>query len=84
MVTRMWRGPGSQGVSNSSRVTVSNLVERSAFLYETTIDFDPLSTTDTGNYECEATVTPDPQSQFVTMSTRGSDMHSVTVQSEYH
>ena len=84
MVTRMWSGPGSQGVSNSSRVTVSNLLKRSTFLYKTTIEFDPLSTTDSGNYECEATVTPDPQSQFVNMSTTGSDMHSVTVQSEYH
>ena len=84
MVTRMWRGPGPQTVSNSSRVTVSNLLKRSALLYKTTIEFDPLSTTDSGNYECEATVTPDPQSQFVNMSTRGSDVHSVTVQSEYH
>ena len=84
MVTRMWSGPGSQGVSNSSRVTVSNLLKRSTFLYKTTIEFDPLSATDSGNYECEATVTPDPQSQFVNMSTRGSDMHSVTVQSEYY
>ena len=76
----MWRGPGSQVVSNSSRVTVSNILKRSAFLYETTIQFSPLNTVDAGNYECEATVTPDPQSQFVTMSTAGSDTHSVTVQ----
>ena len=77
MVTRMWSGPGSQAVSNSSHVTVLNLVGRS-----TTIQFTPLSTTDTGNYECEATVTPDPQSQFVTMSTTGSDTHTVIVQGE--
>ena len=83
MVTRMWSGPGSQGVSNSSHLTVSNLVERSAFLYETTIQFGPLNTTDSGNYECEATVTPDPQSQFIIMSTRGSDTLTVTVQGEY-
>ena len=79
MVTRMWRGPGSQGVSNSSHVTVSNLVSRSAFLYETTIQFSPLSTTHSGNYECEATVTTDPQSQFVIMSTRGNDTLTVIV-----
>ena len=82
MVTRMWRGPGSQVVSNSSRVTVSNVVERGVLLYETTIEFDLLSTTDSGNYECEATVTPDPQSQFVIMSTAGSDTHTIIVQSE--
>ena len=79
MVTRMWRGPGSQTISNSSHVTVLNLVERGAFLYETTIQFVPLSTTDSGNYECEATVTPDPQSQFVNMSTTGSDTLTVIV-----
>ena len=82
MVTRMWRGPRSQVVSDTSRVTVSNVVERSDNLYKTTIEFRSLSTSDGGNYDCEATVTPDPQSQFVIMSTRGSDMHSVTVQGE--
>ena len=80
MVTRMWRGPASQAVSNSSRVTVSNLVSRSGFLYEMTIQFIPLSTTDSGNYECEATVTPHPQSQFVIMSTTGSDALYITIQ----
>ena len=80
VVTRTWRGPGSQTVSNISRVTVSNLVSRSTFLYETTIEFIPLNTTDTGNYECEATVTPDPQSQFVIMSTAGSDALYITIQ----
>ena len=80
MVTRTWRGPGLQTVSNISRVTVSNLDSRSAFLYETTIEFILLSTTDTGNYECEATVTPDPQSQFVIMSTAGSDALYITIQ----
>ena len=83
MVTRMWRGPASQVVSNSSHVSVSNILKRSAFIYETTIQFSPLNTVDGGNYECEATVTPDPQSQFVIMSTAGSDTHPVTVQGEY-
>ena len=82
MVTRMWRGPGSQVVSNSTRVTVSNLLKRSTFYYETTIQFVPLNTADGGNYECKATVTPDPQSQFVIMSTTGSDTHSITVHSK--
>ena len=82
MVTRMWRGPGSQVVSNSSHITVSNLLKRLAFVYETTIEFDPLSTSDGGDYECEATVTPDPQSQFIIMSTTGSDTHTIIVQSE--
>ena len=63
-------------------MTVSNLLQRSAFLYETTIQFHPLSTSDSGNYECEAIVSPDPQSQFVIMSRAGNDTHSVTVQGE--
>ena len=82
MVTRMWSGPGSQAVSNSSRVTVSNLLKESAILYKTTIGFHPLTTTNSGNYECEATVTSDPLSQFVIMSATGSDTHSITVHGE--
>ena len=82
MVIRMWSGPGSQAVSNSSHVTVSNLVKRSDKLYESTIEFSSLNTSDGGNYECEATVAPDPQSQFVIRSTAGSDTHSVTVHGE--
>ena len=76
----MWRGPASQGIGNSSHVTVSNILKRSAFIYETTIQFVLLNTVDGGNYVCEATVTPDPQSQFVIMSAAGSDTHSFTVQ----
>ena len=82
MVTRMWSGPGSQAVSNSSHVTVSNLVERPDNLYETSIEFNPLTTSNGGSYNCRATVTPDPPSQFITMSTTGSDAHTVTVQGE--
>ena len=63
-------------------MTVSNLVQRSAIFYKTTIEFVPLSTTDSGNYECEATVTPDPQSQFVNRSRAGSNTHLITVQGE--
>ena len=84
MVTRMWRGPGSQVVSNSSHITVSNLLKRLAFVYETTIEFDPLSTTDSGNYVCEATVIQDSQSQFINRSRAGSDTHSVNIQGEIH
>ena len=82
VVTRMWRGPGSQTVSNSSRITVSNLVESSSFVYETTIEFVPLSTTDSGDYECEVTVSPDPPSRLVIRSKTSRDSHSVTVQGE--
>ena len=63
-------------------MVVSNLVKRSDDYYETTIEFHPLSTSDSGNYYCEAAVTADPQSQFVNRSRAGSDTHSVTVQGE--
>ena len=79
MVTRTWSGPGSQVISNSSHVTVSDILKKSAFIYTTTIEFDPLSATDSGDYECEATVTPDPQSQFVITSTMGSGTLTVIV-----
>ena len=78
----MWSGPGSQTVSNSSHITVSNLVESSSLIYETTIEFVPLSTTDSGNYKCEATVSPDPPSRLIIRSKTGRDSHSVTVQGE--
>ena len=84
MVTRMWRGPGLQTVSNSSRVTVSNFLKRSTFYYETSIEFAPLTTADGGNYECEATVTPDPEKQFVNRSRAGSGTHSVNIQGEIY
>ena len=80
MVIRTWSGPGSQAVSNSSRVTVSNLLEKSTFIYETTIEFVPLNITDGGSYECEATVAPVSQSQFVNMSAAGNI--SLTIQGE--
>ena len=80
MVARIWSGPASQAVSNSSHVTASNLLNRSAIFYETTVEFNPLATTDSGNYKCEATVAPDPQSQFVIRSTTSCDMHSFTAQ----
>ena len=80
MVTRMWRGPGSQVVSNSSHVTVSNLVERFAFLYETTIEFVPLSTSNGGDYECEAIAFPGSGLEFVVNSTTGSNAHSLTIE----
>jgi len=83
MVTRMWRGPRSQVVRNTSLVTVSCLVEQSDNLFETSIVFNPLRTSSGGSYNCGATVTPDPQSQFVIMSTASSDTHTITVQGEY-
>ena len=76
----MWRGPGSQVVSNSSHVTVSNLFERSTFLYETTIEFVPLSTSNGGEYECEAIAFPGSGLEFVANSTTGSNAHSLTIE----
>ena len=55
-------------------------MESSGFVYEITIEFAPLSITDSGNYECEATVSPDPPSRLIIRSKTSRDSHSVTVQ----
>lgn len=59
---------------------VSELVSRTASLYETTIVFSPLNTTDTGAYACEALVVPDPESDFINMSMMRTESESITVE----
>ena len=50
--------------------------------YQTILMFRPLNTSDSGNYTCEVTVSPSPESQFIISSTAGRDTLSVTVQGE--
>ena len=59
---------------------VSELVSRSAFLYETTIEFSPLNTTDTGAYTCEALVVADPESDFINMSMMRTERETISVE----
>ena len=59
---------------------VSKLVSRSASLYETTIEFSPLNTADTGDYTCEALVVPVPESDFINMSMMIAESESITVE----
>ena len=76
----MWRGPALQTVSNSSHLTVSNLVERFNQLYETTVEFAPVSIFDGIDYECEAIAFPSSGLEFVTNSTTGINSHSLIIE----
>ena len=42
--------------------------------YQTILMFRPLNTSDSGNYTCEVTVNPSPESQFINGSTAGRGM----------
>ena len=40
-------------------------------IYQSILMFHPLNTSDSGNYTCEVTVSPSPESQFIIASTPG-------------
>ena len=79
VVNSTWRGP--VGIPAGTRVVASAPTGTGA-RYQTILMFRPLNTSDSGNYTCEATVSPSPESQFISGSTAGSDTLSVTVQGE--
>ena len=79
VVNRTWRGP--LGVPTGTRV-VSSAPTGTGGRYQTILMFHPLNTSDSGNYTCEATVSPSPESQFISGSTAGRDTLSVAVQGE--
>ena len=79
VVNSTWRGP--VGIPTGTRVVASAPTGTGA-RYQTILMFRPLNTSDSGNYTCEATVSPSPESQFISGSTAGSDTLSVTVQGE--
>ena len=74
-----WRGPVM--IPNGTRVVASEPTGTGA-RYRTILIFRPLNTSDSGNYTCEVTVSPSPESQFISGSTAGRDTLSVTVQGE--
>ena len=79
VVNSTWRGP--VGIPTGTRVVSSSPTGTGA-RYQTILMFRPLNTSDSGNYTCEATVSPSPESQFISGSTAGSDTLPVTVQGE--
>ena len=79
VVNSTWRGP--LGIPTGTRV-VSSAPTGTGARYQTILMFRPLNTSDSGNYTCEATVSPSPESQFISGSAAGRDTLSVTVQGE--
>ena len=82
-VTVLWTGPpgGTVLSTTGERITVSD-VTGSRPSYQSTVNITPLISNDNGAYTCEATVSPNPTSEFITMSGAGSDSGTVTVEGE--
>ena len=76
VVNSTWRGP--VGVPH----VIASAPTGTGARYQTILMFRPLNTSDSGNYTCEATVSPSPESQFISGSAAGRDTLSVTVQGE--
>ena len=73
-VTVVWNGPaGNISPDNPTPTMVSDTV------YESTVTFSSLETSDSGGYTCTATVSPDPSSEFITESGEGTDTLSIIV-----
>ena len=79
VINSTWHGP--LGVPAGPRV-VASAPSGAGARYQTILMFRPLNTSDSGNYTCEVTVSPPPESQFISASTAGRDTLSVAVQGE--
>ena len=79
VVNSTWRGP--LGVPAGTRFVASEPTGTGA-RSQTILMFHPLNTSDSGNYTCEATVSPSPESQFISGSTAGRGILSISVQGE--
>ena len=54
-----WRGPGGSVLTSGSRITVGDVMETTPGReYRSSLTFTPLSSVDTGSYNCSATVRP--------------------------
>ena len=79
VINSTWRGPVM--IPTGTRVVASELTGIGA-RYQTILMFRPLNTSDSGNYTCEVTVSPSPESQFIIASTAGRGTLSIAVQGE--
>ena len=77
MVNSSWHGPVM--IPTGTRIVASEPTGTGA-RYQTILMFRPLNTSDSGNYTCEVTVSPSPESQFITASAPGRGSLSVAVQ----
>ena len=66
VINSTWCGP--LGIPAGTRV-VSTAPTGTGARYQTILMFRPLNTSDSGNYTCEATVSPSSESQFINAST---------------
>ena len=79
VINSTWHGPVV--IAAGTRVVASEPTGTGA-RYQTILMFHPLNTSDSGNYTCEVTVSPSPESQFIIASTAGMGTLSVAVQGE--
>ena len=77
VVNSTWHGPVE--IPTGTRIIASEPTG-TGIRYQTILMFRPLNTSDSGNYACEVTVSPSPESQFITASTEGSGTLFVAVQ----
>ena len=77
VINSTWHGPVV--IATGPRVVASAPTGTGA-RYQTILMFRPLNTSDSGNYTCEVTVSPSPESQFINASTAGRDTLSISVQ----
>ena len=73
-VTVLWTGPPGNISSDNPTATMD-----SGTVYESTVTFSSLETSDSGDYTCTATVSPDPSSEFVAESGGRTDTLSIIV-----
>ena len=78
-----WRGPGGSVLTSGSRITVNAVVEtRLGREYFSSLTFTPLSSVDTGSYNCSATIRPAVANGNVNSGVgTGSDSLTVTCES---
>ena len=77
-VAVVWSASDGVVITNTSHYTVSPVTD-SFLLYNATLHLSNLKMSDSGNYTCNGTASPDPPSPFIVSSERQSGMLSVTV-----
>ena len=77
-VTVVWSASDGVAITNTGRYTVSP-VTGSFATYNATLYISNSMITDSGDYTCNATVSPDPPSPFIVPSEVQSELLSVTI-----
>ena len=77
-VAVVWSASDGVAINNTSRYAVSS-VTGTFPTYHATLSLSTLMTNDSGDYNCNATASPDPLSTFVVSSERQSGILSITV-----